>query len=380
MSRIAIVTGRIAPGTDGVGDYTRSLGEELARMGHESLIIGLNQNSSAYPWVRRIGGEAVQPFSPPPAESRQDRIEASRLIVQEFDPEVISFQYVSYAFARRGLAVNIGRAFRRIAGNRRVDLNAHELWSGFDESASIRERVQGYLQYRLFLRFLRHLEPDTIHVSNPTYVELMRQIGRKARLSLLFGNVPVTDAMPAPGTEGFEETAANVRRFLIFGTIHAEWPPEPLMTRLTGLAAREGFEPVIISAGRIGPGLPVWNRMIETHGSHCRFVRLGERSAAEISALINGADIGISTSPMCLIGKSGTVAAMLEHGMPVIVNREHSLRYVPNIEPAEGYARFIRIDDQFEEALLAAFDTPRVRASRLPGAARQFLDDAGIGS
>jgi len=64
----------------------------------------------------------------------------------------------------------------------------------------------------------------------------------------------------------------------------------------------------------------------------------------------------------------------------VIVNREDPLRYVPEIEPAEGYARYIRIDDRFEETLTAAFDMPRVRASRLPGAARQFLDDVGIGS
>ncbi len=375
MARIVIVTSRIAAGTDGVGDYTRALAGELSRIGHECLAIGLNQAAPS-PWV-----EAFPPTSLPAianVETVSGRMEAARDIVRRFDPDVISFQYVSYAFARRGLTWNVGRLFREIAGDRRVELNSHELWSGFDVAASLHDRVQGHAQYRLYRRFLGQLRPDVIHVSNPTYVEMFRQIGRRAILSPLFGNVPVTDSGPPPGIEGFEDSAEPVWRMLFFGSIHAEWPPEPLMTRLIAAAGRAGRKLVVISAGRIGPGVPVWERMITAHGETCRFVRLGERPAEAISGLINGSDFGVSTSPLCLIGKSGTVAAMLEHGLPVIVNRDHPLRGIPPLEPSEGIDRYVQLDDRFESRLTEALARPRTRLSRLPGVARQFLGDTGL--
>jgi len=375
MARIVIVTSRIAAGTDGVGDYTRALAGELARLGHECLAIGLNQAGPS-PWVEAFPPTALPAIAH--VEAGSGRLEAARDLVRRFDPAVISFQYVSYAFARRGLTWNVGRRFREIAGERRVELNSHELWSGFDVAASLHDRVQGHAQYRLYRRFLGQLRPEVIHVSNPTYVEMFRQIGRRAILSPLFGNVPVTDSGPPPGTEGFEDSVEPVWRMLFFGSIHAEWPPEPLMTRLIAAAGRAGRKLVVISAGRIGPGDPIWERMITTHGDTCRFVRLGERSAEAISGLINASDFGVSTSPLCLIGKSGTVAAMLEHGLPVIVNRDHPLRGIPPLEPYEGFDRYVQLDDRFEQRLAEALARPRTRLSRLPGVARQFLGDTGL--
>jgi hypothetical protein len=51
-------------------------------------------------------------------------------------------------------------------------------------------------------------------------------------------------------------------------------------------------------------------------------VYLGKQPANRVSEFLQEADFGIATSPWELIGKSGTVASMLEHGLPVIVNRD----------------------------------------------------------
>lgn len=379
MARIVIVTSRIAPGTDGVGDYTRSLAGELASIGHETLAVGLNQQGPS-PWVEAFPDTNPAAIAHLAHVAEPDRTTAAHELIHRFDPAVVSFQYVSYAFAHRGLTWDVGRRFREVAGTRRVELNSHELWSGFDVAANPRDRIQGELQRHLYKRFLNQLRPDTIHVSNPTYVEMLRQIGRRAILSPLFGNVPVTSAGPPAGIEGFEPSPEPVWRILFFGSIHAEWPPEPFMSRFVAAADRAGRRTIVISAGRIGPGGPVWERMIAAHGARCRFVRLGEQSAEIISGLINGADFGVSTSPMCLIGKSGTVAAMLEHGLPVIVNRDHPLRGIPALEPAEGYDRFVRLDDRFEARLADAAAAPRQRGSRLPEVARQFVRDTEVGA
>lgn len=383
MSRIAFVTGRIVRGTDGVGDYSHLMTDQLQAMGHECLIVGLKQGllpNESKTWLEPATYSGFQLGSSPPAlDAWQNRLNMARDAIRLMDPDVVSFQYVSFSYARRGLTWNTGREFRKIVGDRRVELNAHELWTGFDLAANFQSRMMGALQRKLFQRFVRQLGPDVIHVSNPTYVEMLRQIGLKANMSPLFGNIPVTDRKPAHGQfEGFDDSPSDCWRFLFFGSIHGIWPPEPLMSRIISVAEQQKRKPVIISVGRIGPGLGVWNWMEQNYQGRCQFVRLGERSGEEVSKIINGVDFGISTTPLCLIGKSGTVAAMLEHGLPVIVNREYPLRNIPEIEPAEGFHRFIRLNDMFSQNLVEASGKPRVRLARLPETAHQFLRDTGL--
>jgi hypothetical protein len=60
----------------------------------------------------------------------------------------------------------------------------------------------------------------------------------------------------------------------------------------------------------------------------------GEQPAATVSAFLQAADLAISTTPWALSGKSGAVAAALEHGLPVLVTRRAwSLRGMPTPEP-----------------------------------------------
>ena len=45
---------------------------------------------------------------------------------------------------------------------------------------------------------------------------------------------------------------------------------------------------------------------------------MGELPASEVSHYLQIADLGISTTPFDCLGKSGTTAAMLEHGLHII--------------------------------------------------------------
>ncbi len=49
--RLAFVTGRLEPGSDGVGDYTRTLAVECARRGHAVCLLSLDENDP------KTGGE-----------------------------------------------------------------------------------------------------------------------------------------------------------------------------------------------------------------------------------------------------------------------------------------------------------------------------------
>jgi len=50
-------------------------------------------------------------------------------------------------------------------------------------------------------------------------------------------------------------------------------------------------------------------------------VWLGEQPPAVVSRMMQTLDLGLATSPVQLIQKSGSVVAMLEHGLPVLVTR-----------------------------------------------------------
>src|SRR5262249_60110536 len=82
---------------------------------------------------------------------------------------------------------------------------------------------------------------------------------------------------------------------------------------------------------------------------------------------------GIGTGPGPLIGKSGAVAAMLEHGLPVGVPRtEHQLRFGPAPDPVP-HSRLYRFDGEFL-SLVATGSLPRVEPHADGLAYERFLE------
>jgi hypothetical protein len=108
----------------------------------------------------------------------------------------------------------------------------------------------------------------------------------------------------------------------MFGTLHPVWPPQPLLAELQAAADAAGKRVALVSAGRLGAGETVWAAMAAEYGETVPMLRLGEQTAARLSQLFNTVDFGVATTPLALIGKSATVAAMFDHGLPVVVNRD----------------------------------------------------------
>jgi hypothetical protein len=74
--------------------------------------------------------------------------------------------------------------------------------------------------------------------------------------------------------------------------------------------------------GEIGTGAALWKQLAEKWQQHFRFASMGRLSPQAIADLFAAADFGVATTPWALIGKSASVAAMLDGGLPVIVNRD----------------------------------------------------------
>jgi glycosyltransferase involved in cell wall biosynthesis len=354
--KILFIVGSLEPGKDGVGDYTQSLGDECRRVGHATFLLSLNDS-----WIdkRTRGNRSLRLPSTTPWTSR---IKTGRTFVAENHPDLVSLQYVPYSFHPAGLSFALPKIVQAIIGRVPAHLMFHELWIGSQIGAPFKAKVFGFCQRKIIKSLVTGMACRLIHTSNTIYARLLSRHGIEAKILPLFGSVPVmANAVVAPRDD-------NALRLGLFGSIHPEWEPEELFVRLQSLG-----KPIqVYHIGRIGPGESLWKQVVQRYEAEIQFQRFGEQSFENISQFFLSLDFGVATTPLSLIGKSSTVAAMLDHGLPVIVSRnEIHFPGVPEENPAPE--RLISIDENF----LKRVQTVRIQNPEpsLPKIARQFLHD-----
>ena len=332
--RIAFLCGSQEAGRDGVGDYTSGLADELRQQGHEVIVIGLRDKfvSEVTSTERHVAGGSIQVLRLPSALPWPECIKQARLLLDRFDPDWVSLQFVCYTFHPKGLVHGLAGKLAPLLTKRKLHLMFHELWIGDNIGAAMKEALVGRLQRALILRVVRKLQPSAVSTSNGTYLAMLKENGITAFHLPLFGSIPIVQK---PGhewffshaaTAGLSVTTENRPDFWIFGffaALYPGWPTEPLFTVLREAANACHKRVIIASIGRIGGGSEhLWEDLVRIYGGHFGFLRLGEQPSQRVSAFLQWIDCGIATSPWTLIGKSASVSAMLEHGLPVIANRD----------------------------------------------------------
>jgi hypothetical protein len=329
--KISFITSCLEPGRDGVGDYTSGLADELRLQGHDVLVIALQDRfvNEVISAERQIEGGSVRTLRLPSRWAWAGRIRRAGQELDSFDPDWVSLQFVCYAFHPKGLVHGLASKLAPLLKGRKLHVMFHEIWLCKELGWGWKQCAVGALQRHMIQHFVDEVKPNLMHTSNATYAALLNRSGIRVTELSLFGNVPI---LSEPRTTWIESQLRGVlgdayRResvwlFGFFGAIHSQWPPEPLLTRLCRAAQAAGKKPVILSIGRTGaPGLELWNRLSRDYAAHFAFAHLGEQPALRVSEFLSYLDFGIATTPRSILGKSGTVAAMLEHGVPVIVNR-----------------------------------------------------------
>ncbi len=331
--KIAFITSSLEPGRDGVGDYTRLLAEECVRQSHECCLVSLNERFLSQISKSKIAVDLVEipllrlPISMP---WRQRTAHAEKLLAL-FQPDWISLQFVPYGYQDKGIVIKLSKRLQPLIKERQLHIMFHELWIGQNTSAKLKERLIGTVQKFFILQLIKQLQPLVVHTNNSIYVALLKQSGVSASRLPLFGNICIANQNAERWLfSELQRLGLNIKTenrnyfwlFGFFGSLHPLWPAEPLFSCLDRAAIQNNRQVAIISIGRLGPGEKLWKSLSKNYSSRFVFLRLGERSPLEISEFLNSIDFGIATSPYALIEKSGTVATMLEHKLPVIVNRD----------------------------------------------------------
>jgi len=254
----------------------------------------------------------------------------------------------------------------------------HELWVGGYAESSWKERLIGAVQRGGILGMVRGLNPALATTSNASYAWLLEDIAPDTELLPLFGNIPVAEEPDwawiesecrAAGVPLDGETRQATWIFAMFGTFHEIWPEEPLFSKI--LEAAEGINKKVVVAtiGRLGAGETHWEDLCGRYAGRIQFLNLGEQCPKRISAFLRAADFGIASMPWQLVEKSGTTASMLEHGLPVIVNRDDI--HFDQLEHVETRHGLIKMNSRLSENLASL--TRREPMERLTATAQGFL-------
>ncbi len=366
--KLLFITSSLECGRDGVGDYARSLGRECARLGHPCVWLALNDRH--LPGVAERVEEGGDVLRLPAAAPWAGRVERAAAFLAEKSPDWVSLQFVPHGFHPKGIVVRFPGIMHQIIGKRRLHVMMHELWSYGEPQFPLKQRIVGAVQRRCVIRMLRLLRPAVIHTNLPLCVDALAAAAIHAELLPLFGNIAISDM------GGSQDLAATIRgedsswegggmmpvTGGLFGSVYPRWQPEPLLSTLARVGAKQGRMVRLISAGRIGSlGEPLWEDLRRKFAGKIEFVRLGELSARMVSQFLQLVDFGIPTTPWHLLGKSSAAASMLDHGLPVCISPDVVHGFSGNLAVGGRESLVHRCDGEMEGKLLAGLPkiTPR---------------------
>ena len=318
--RIIFLCGSLEPGRDGVGDYVRRLAMELIKQGHEVSAVALNDGyvEKKDSGFQRWYGLSFPVLRLPKSLSYSKRFLELEEWARIFSPDIISIQFVSYAFHKKGLPFAILYPLKKLCRKYRCHIMFHELWIGMEVNSSRKDILVGKLQMFLIQQLVRMVRPVSIHTQTSVYQVQLEKIGINALYLPLFGNIPV-----APVTDekrnGKESQEKNEISLVFFGGIHPGAPVTEFAGEVANYSRNKNIKVKLTFLGRSGKELENWLDIWSSHSLPAEVI--GEQSAETISSILGDSFLGLTTTPYALIEKSGSVAAMLEHGLPVLCVR-----------------------------------------------------------
>jgi len=301
LVKILIVADSDKRGMSGVGDYALLLADALRSRGLKVIFHAFDVNAQL---------------------ANASLLDA----VKEARPDWVSFHFVPYAYAHRGLIGPRTLQWDQLRGCIGTHILFHEIWIGAHQGASWRHRFVGFCQCRGIAQVLRLLKPDVVHCTNSLYSSLLKKAAISNQILPLFGNIPVCLKGPDPYFELLECLTPGRNRFDwivagLFGSIYPSVNLLPCVKWLHAKCMSQSKRLLVVSFGH-SPMAKATFAALDNHfsGSDRPLFHVeGRLDAAAISRWIRNADCGIATTPFNIIQKSGSAVSFVEHGVPVIV-------------------------------------------------------------
>jgi hypothetical protein len=334
---ILFICGSLEPGQDGVGDYTRRLACELKRQGNNTSIISLfdHKVQKTADEIQLSDGIEISVLRIPTSSSTDIRRCEAKKWIEHFNPCFTSLQFVIFSFHKKGLPSGLGSFLKSIGSGLRWHLMLHELWVGMPMDASKSHVLWGWLQRKIIFKLIRKLSPEIIHTQSKLYTAQLEMHGFKPSYLPLFSNIPYGGN---PSLKLVQKGTDHIS-LIIFGTIHPNAQVEQLIEEVQLYSKNEGKPISMTLIGRCGQEEDSW--LNKWQSNNLTIHRLGDQSAQTVSDSLRKASIGICTAALAMVDKSGTVAAMRDHGLPIIcISKPWNARGIPFITLPKGIFEF----------------------------------------
>jgi len=325
VARIAFITPSLSL-NHGIGDYTRLFAEESVRLGHDVLILSLNEpHSTEYQGeIIRVGQKTLHAHRWGQLMDYSFKCREARRLLESFKPDWVSVQFEFYCYAHRGSLVGLARNLPSVLKGYHVHVMLHELWIQLHAGGNPVEQVKGTIRYLQCRYLFNTIKPLCAHTSIEPYARGARHLLPGIKLLPVPTNIPVSREAPSPLPQEISATMLESKLrssyllVILFGRVIPEWDGAVTIRQIDELAKRTAKLVRLISVGVCGYNDVYWKKLAEQIPSNWRAIKLGPREPKFVSQTLQACDLAVSCTPFVLSRKSGTTAACLEHGLPVL--------------------------------------------------------------
>ncbi len=325
--KITFICASLQSGRDGVGDYVRRLACEIIKQGHQAEAVALNDTyvTLIKKEVQQLNNVHLPVLRLSASLTPVDKYRHLHNRLEAFNPDMVSLQYVGFGFNKYGLPVDILLKLHKTLDKRRLHLMLHELWCGMAATAGQKEKILGETQ-KLFLKILiKKLKPEAIFTSIQPYRRFLQNIGIKATVVPIFGNIPADengnedDWMHLVDETGISPLIKDPKSWLLlgfFGTTYSCVGLNELLEMAVLAAKSRGLKLGVLFIGNNRDQATL--NLIKSIPD-ATFWQTGALSTGMINRCMQLVNIGIVTSPVDGINKSGSALAWMERGIPVLI-------------------------------------------------------------
>ena len=347
-ANVLFICGGLEPGRDGVGDYSRLLAGELISQGNRAAMLAVNDRmiKTVVSASQTVGSQKIQTLRLPSGLKNEIRIELAKAFISEHEPDWLSLQFVIYAFNLKGLPFSLVKTLKSIGADRPWHIMFHELWIGMDDTSGLKNKLIGLIQKRIIKNLLAIIKPKIVHTQTELYMKKLNEIGSHSNYLPLFSNIPVYNLEKVNLKTRYDFPNHQIN-FILFGHIHPGSHIDNFVNEITSFAKENSIRISLTTIGRNGAELRIWKTICAKYGLILN--EFGEQSVKTISKQLANADIGITTTPIIQSEKSGTIAAMRAHGLPIIcISKKWKVKnYEPKNTPKIRYYKKGRITKAF---------------------------------
>ncbi|WBL26395.1 hypothetical protein [Zunongwangia sp. HGR-M22] len=319
MKSLIITCGCLEPSKDGIGDYSFNLAKAVKLLGVRVVLVSVND--SFVKVFREENREDIQICRIPAQINWQQKYRTFKNICDTVSPDHISFQYVIYAYHKKGLPIVAHKFLVEALKSHQVSIMMHEPWIGRSKEDLIRHKIIGYFQQIIIKQLINGIAPIRVFTSNRAFSDLLSKSGIRNKVLPLFSNIPfcenALDLIPMLIHGKQFIIPERSTKILLFGRIPFAWKKREF---LNWIGKREIS---LLVAGRSDQdNAKALENELKNLKSDLNIFSFGELDKIQISALLQYADAGLALTPPQILGKSGVVAAYREHGLPIILAGE----------------------------------------------------------